>query len=49
MVEVDGVGFEDVATVGCRGLDVLVDLTGVEWRVVVIADGEGDDVGSRRL
>jgi hypothetical protein len=49
MVEVNGVGFEDVATVGCRGEDVLFEFTGVERCVVVIADGEGDDVGSRRL
>ena len=49
MVEVDGVGLEDVAAVGCRGVDVSVDFAGVERCVVVIADGEGDDVGSRKL
>jgi hypothetical protein len=49
MVEVDGVGLEDVAAVGCRGVDVFVDFAGVERCVVVIADGEGDGVGSRRL
>ena len=49
VVEVDGFGLEDVGAVGCRGVDVLVDFACVEWCVVVIADGEGDGVCSRRL
>ena len=49
MVEVDGVGFEDVDAISCRGVDVFVDFAGVERCVVVIADGEGDDVDSRKL
>ncbi len=49
VVEVDGVGLEDIGAVGCRGVDVFVGFAGVERCVVVIADGEGDGVGSRRL
>ena len=49
MVEVDGFGLENVAAIGCRGVDICVDLAGVKRCVVVIADGEGDDVGSRGL
>ena len=49
MVEVDGVGFENIAAIGCRGVDVFVDLAGVKRCVVVIADGEGDGVDSRGL
>jgi hypothetical protein len=48
MVEVDGFGLEDVVAVGCHGVDVFVDFAVVERCVVVIADGEGDDVGGRR-
>ncbi len=40
MVELNGVSFEDVDAVGCGRVDVLVDLTGVEWCVVVVANGE---------
>ncbi len=49
MVEVDGFGLANVATIVCRGVDVFVDLAGVKRCVVVIADGEGYDVGSRGL
>ena len=44
MVEVDGASVEDVATVGCRGVDVLVKFAGVEGGVVVVADGDRDGV-----
>ena len=46
IVEVYGVGLEDVVAVGCRGVDLFVDFTGVERSVVVISDGEGDGVRS---
>ena len=46
MVEVDRVSLKDVDAVGCSWVDVLVDLTGIERCVVVVADGEGNDVGS---
>ena len=49
MVYVDGVGVEDVSAAGCSRVDVLVDFPGVEWGVVVVADGEGDCVGCWRL
>ena len=49
MVEAYGVGLENVVAVGCRGVDIFVDFAGVERCVVVIADGEGDGVGSRKL
>ena len=49
VVEVDGVSVDDVVAVGCRGVDVLVDFAGVEGGVMVVADGEGDDVRGRRL
>ncbi len=49
MVEVDGVNLENVAAVGCHGVDFFVNFAGVERCVVVVADGEGDGVGSRRL
>ncbi len=44
MVEVDGVGLEDVGSAGCSWVNVLVGLPGVEWCVVVFADGKGDGV-----
>ena len=44
MVEVYGVGLKDVVRV-----DIFVEFAGVERSVVVIANGEGDCVGSRRL
>ena len=46
MVEVDGVGLNDVGAVCCSGVDVLVDLAGIQRCVVVVADGKGNDVGS---
>ncbi len=49
MEEVDGVGIKNIVSVGCRGVDVFSDFTGVEGGVMVVADGEGDDVGGRRL
>jgi hypothetical protein len=39
VVEVDGVGFEDVGAAGCRRVDVFVEFSGVEWGVVIGADG----------
>ncbi len=44
MVEVDGVGLEYVGVVGCGGVYVFVDLAGIERCVVVVANGEGNDV-----
>ena len=44
MVEVDGVCVEDVGAAGCSGVYVFVELPGVEWGVVVVADGERDCV-----
>ena len=49
MVEVDGVGVEDVVAICCQGVDVLVEFAGIEGGVVVAADGEGDGVGGGRL
>jgi hypothetical protein len=49
MVEVDGVGLENIVAVGYRGVDVFVDFAGVERCVMVIAGSEEDDVGSCRL
>ena len=49
MVEVYGVGLENVVAVDCRGVDIFVEFAGVERSFVVIANGEGDGVGSRRL
>jgi hypothetical protein len=46
VVEVDRVGLKDVDAVGCSGVDVLVDLAGIKRYVVVVADGERNDVGS---
>ncbi len=47
MVEVDGVGIKYVVAICCRGVDVLVEFTGVEGGVVVTADGERDGVRKR--
>ena len=33
----------------CSGVDVLIELAGVEGGVIVVADGEGDWVGGSRL
>ena len=49
MVEVDGVGLQTVVANACRGVDVFVNLAGVKRCVVEVADGEGNDVGSRWL
>ena len=49
VVEVDGVSVKDVVAVGCCGVDVLVDFAGVEGGVMVVADGEGDNLRGRRL
>ena len=49
VVHVDWIGLEDVGAVGRSWIDVLVDLSGIEWRVVVIAYGDGDGVGGRWL
>ena len=46
MVAVDGVSLKDVGVVCCSGVDILVDLAGIKRCVVVVADGEGNDVGS---
>ena len=49
MVEVDRISLQDVDAVGCGRVDVLIDLSGIEWRVVVVADGDGDGVCGRWL
>jgi hypothetical protein len=49
MVDVDGVGLENVVAVGCRGVDVFVDFSGVERCVVVTPDCKGVDIDSHRL
>ena len=49
MVEVDGAGVKYVGAGCCSGVDVLVELAGVEGGVIVIADCEGDGVGGSRL
>ena len=49
MVEEDRVCFEDIGAVGCGGVYVLFDLAGIEWCVVVVADGDGDGIGGRCL
>jgi hypothetical protein len=45
VVEVDRVGLKYVGAVGCGGIDVLADLAVIKRCVVVVADGERDDVG----
>ncbi len=47
MVDVDEVGLQNIVAVGCRGVEVVVELAGVERCVVVISNGDGNDVGSR--
>ena len=47
MVEVYGVGLENVVAVGCRGVESFIELAGVERSVMVISNGERDGVGSR--
>ena len=46
MVEVDRVGLKYVDAVGCGRIYFLVDLAGIKRCVTVVADGEGNDVGS---
>ena len=49
MIKVYGVGLENAVAVGCHGVDIFVEFARVERCVMVIANGEGDGVGSRRL
>jgi len=49
MVEIDWVCGEDFVAVGCSGVYVIVNFSGVEGGVVVVADGEGGDVRGCRL
>jgi hypothetical protein len=49
VVEVNGVGVDYVGAGCCSGIDILVELAGVEGGVIVTADGEGDGVGGSRL
>ena len=49
MVEVDRVRLHDVGAVGRSRVDFLVDLSGVEWCVMEVADGDGYGVCGRRL
>ena len=49
MVEVDGVGVEDVVAICCQGVDVLVKFAGIQGGVIETADDEGDGVGGGRL
>ena len=49
MVEIDEVRVENVVAIGCRGVDVFVNIAGVELGVMIVADGEEDDIGSRWL
>ena len=41
VVKVDRVGVQDIGAVGCRRVDSLIDLSGIERCVVVIADCDG--------
>ncbi len=45
----DGVGLKYVGAIIRSGIDVFVDLACVKRCVVVIADGEENDVGSQLL
>ena len=49
VVEVDRVCVNNAVAVSCRGVDVLVAIAGVEEGVMVVADGEEDDVRGCRL
>jgi hypothetical protein len=49
MVEVYGLGLENVVAVSSRGVYIFGVFAGVKRSVMVIANGEGDGVGSRRL
>ncbi len=46
MVEIDGVGLENVVAFRCGGVDVLVKFACIERGVVEVADGEGDGIYS---
>ena len=41
VVEVDVILFKDIVAIHCSGVDVLVELAGVERGAVKVADGEG--------
>ena len=49
VVEVDGVGVDYVGRGCCSRIDIFVELAGIEWGVVVVADCEGGGVGGSRL
>ena len=49
MVEIYGVCLKNVVAVNNCGVNIFVEFAGAERCVIVIADGEGDGVGSRRL
>jgi len=49
IAEVYGVGLNNVVAVGCRVVDIFVEFAGVERSIMVIANGEGGGVSSRRL
>ena len=49
VVEVDRVSIQDVGAVGRSRVNILVDLSGVERCVMIVADGDGYGVGGRRL
>ena len=47
MVEVDRVCLENVVTIHCSGVDVLVEFAGVERGVITVADCEGNGICGR--
>ena len=47
MVKVDGVSLEDVVAIHCSRVNILVESTGVERGVVIVADGEGYGIRGR--
>ncbi len=49
VVEVDRVNIQDVCADGRCGVNFLVDLSGIERCVMVVADGDGYGVDGRRL
>ncbi len=49
VVEVNRVRIQDVGAVGRSRVNFLVNLSGVERCVMVVADGDGYGVGGRRL
>jgi len=48
MVKFKGVDLENIVSVDCRMVDVLIEFSGVERSFVKVADGERDGVGSIR-